>query len=258
MNLCTNAGHAMEKEGGSLQIKLSNTAVTEEDVHFDPEVEPGNYVKLTVSDTGHGMEPSVLQRIFEPYFTTKEPGKGTGLGLAVVHGIVKSHGGKIKVYSEVGKGTTFTMFFPRAMGFEKVEDKPMQPLSMGTEKILFVDDEEALTDLGRQILGELGYQVETRTSPIEALEAFRANPQKFDLVITDMTMPQMTGLNLARKIMEIRPGMPIILCIGFSEQAHEQAAGAMGIRAFLYKPLLMRDIADAVRKALNPNMSDMQ
>jgi DNA-binding NtrC family response regulator len=137
------------------------------------------------------------------------------------------------------------------MGFEKVEDKPMQPLSMGTEKILFVDDEEALTDLGRQMLGGLGYQVKTRTSPIEALEAFRANPQKFDLVITDMTMPQMTGLNLARKIMEIRPGMPIIICTGFSEQANEQAAAAMGIRAFLYKPLVMRDIAGAVRKVLD-------
>jgi CheY-like chemotaxis protein len=168
-----------------------------------------------------------------------------------VHGIVKSHGGMIKVYSAVGQGTAITIFLPRAMSFEKVEDKPMPPLSMGTEKILFVDDEKAVADLGRQMFGELGYQVETRTSPIEAFEAFRANPQKFDLVIADMTMPQMSGLKLARKIMEIRPGMPIILCTGFSEQANEQAAGAMGIRAFLYKPLVMRDIAGAVRKALD-------
>jgi PAS domain S-box-containing protein len=258
MNLCANSGHAMEPEGGVLEIDLRKVELAEEDVRFESEMEAGWYVRLIVSDTGHGIDAIILQRIFEPYFTTKEPGKGTGLGLSVVHGIVKSHGGKIKVNSEVGKGTTFTMFFPHAMGFEKVEDQPLQPLSMGTERILFVDDEEALTDLGRKILGKLGYQVETRTSPIEALEAFRANPKKFDLVITDMTMPQMTGLNLARKIMEIRPGMPIILCTGFSEQAKEQAAGAMGIRAFLYKPLLMRDIADAVRKALNPNMSDMQ
>jgi PAS domain S-box-containing protein len=251
MNLCTNAGHSMEKDGGVLQIKLSNAAVTEEDARSDPEVEPGNYVKIIVSDTGHGMEPSVLERIFDPYFTTKEPGKGTGLGLAVVHGIVKSHGGMIKVSSEVGQGTTSTIFLPRAVGFEKVEDKPMPPLSMGTEKILFVDDEEALADLGRHMLGELGYQVETRTSPIEALEAFRANPQKFDLVITDLTMPQLTGLKLARKLMEIRPDIPIILCTGFSEQASEKAAVAIGIRAFLFKPLLMRDIAGAVRKVLD-------
>ena len=251
MNLCVNAGHAMEKDGGVLQIDLSNAALTQEDTRFDPKVEPGDFVKLTVSDTGHGMEPPVLQRIFDPYFTTKELGKGTGLGLTAVHGIVTSHGGMIRVDSEVGKGTTFTIFLPRAMGFEKVEDKPRQPLPMGTEKILFIDDEKVLADLGRQILGELGYQVETRTSPIEALEAFRANPQKFDLVITDLTMPQMTGLNLASKIMEIRPGMPIILCTGFSEQANERAASAMGICAFLLKPLVMRDMAGAVRKALD-------
>jgi CheY-like chemotaxis protein len=251
MNLCVNAAHAMEKDGGVLQIKLSNMALTADDTRLDPEVEPGNYLKVTVSDTGHGMEPSVLERIFDPYFTTKEPGKGTGLGLAVAHGIVKSHGGMIKVYSEVGKGTTFTVFLPRAMGFERVADKPMPPLSRGTEKILFVDDEKVLADLGQQLLEELGYQVETRSSPIEALEAFRANPQKFDLVITDLTMPQMSGLNLARKIMEIRPGMPIIICTGFSEQTNEQAAGAIGIRAFLFKPLVMRDIAGAVRKVLD-------
>jgi PAS domain S-box-containing protein len=254
MNLCVNAGHSMEKDGGVLQIKLSNTTLTEEDTRFDPDVEPGDFVKLTVSDTGHGMEPSVLERIFDPYFTTKERGKGTGLGLSVVHGIVKSHGGMIKVDSEVGKGTTFTIFLPRAMGFEKLEDTPLQPLAMGIEKILFVDDESALADLGQQLIGELGYQVETRTSPIEALEAFRVNPQKFDLVITDLTMPHMSGLNLARKIMEIRPGMPIILCTGFSEQANEQAPGTTGIRAVLYKPLVLRDIADAVRKVLDDKM----
>jgi two-component system cell cycle sensor histidine kinase/response regulator CckA len=251
MNLCVNAAHAMEKDGGVLQINLSNTVLSEEDTRFDPEVEPGDFVKLTVSDSGDGMEPSVLQRIFDPYFTTKEPSKGTGLGLSVVHGIVKSHGGMITVDSEVGKGTTFTVFLQRALGFEKVADKPMSPLAMGTETILFVDDENALADLGRQMLGELGYQVEIRSSPIEALEAFRANPQKFDLVVTDLTMPHMSGLNLARKLMEIRPGMPIILCTGFSEQANEHAASALGICAFLLKPLVMRDIADAVRKALD-------
>jgi PAS domain S-box-containing protein len=251
MNLCVNADHAMEKEGGSLQIKLSNTALSEEDTRFEPKVEPGDFVKLTVSDTGHGMEASVLERIFDPYFTTKEPGKGTGLGLSVVHGIVTSHGGMITVSSAIGKGTTFTVFLPRALGFEKLADTPLKPLAMGTETILFVDDEAVLADLGREILGELGYEVETKTSPIEAAEAFRVNPQKFDLVITDLTMPQMSGLKLSRRLMEIRPDIPIVLCTGFSEQTNEQAADALGIRAVLYKPLVMRDIADAVRKVLD-------
>jgi CheY-like chemotaxis protein len=157
----------------------------------------------------------------------------------------------ITVSSEVGKGTTFTVFLPRTMGFEKVAATPLKPLAMGTETILFVDDEKTIADLGRQMLAELGYQVEIRSSPIEALEAFRANPQKFDLVITDLTMPQMSGLKLARKLMEIRPDIPIILCTGFSEQANGQAPGATGIRAVLYKPLVLRDIADAVRKVLD-------
>jgi CheY-like chemotaxis protein len=164
MNLCVNASHAMEKEGGVLQINLSNTVLSQEDTRFDPGVEPGDFVKLTVSDSGDGMELSVLEHIFDPYFTTKEPGKGTGLGLSVVHGIVKSHGGMIKVDSEVGKGTTFTIFLPRAKGFEKIEDTPTQPLARGTEKILFVDDENAIADLGQHLIGELGYHVEIRTS----------------------------------------------------------------------------------------------
>ena len=251
MNLCTNAGHAMEKDGGVLEIQLGNVELGGEDARFDSEAEAGRYLRLTVSDTGHGIDPAILPRIFEPYFTTKEQGKGTGLGLSVVHGIVKSHGGTIKVYSEVGKGTSFKAYFPLAEDMVVQEAASTRPLPTGTERILFVDDEPGLADLSREMLGHLGYEVDTRTSPIEALEAFRANPQKFDLVITDMTMPNMTGLTLAKKVNEISPGIPVILCTGFSDQANEQRAQALGIRAFLLKPLLMRDLAEAVRKALD-------
>ena len=251
MNLCTNAGHAMEKDGGVLEIQLGNVELGGEDARFDSEAEAGRYLRLTVSDTGHGIDPAILPRIFEPYFTTKELGKGTGLGLSVVHGIVKSHGGTIKVYSEVGKGTSFKVYFPLAEDMVASEAASTRPLPTGTERILFVDDEPGLANLSREMLGHLGYAVETRTSPIEALEAFRANPQKFDLVITDMTMPNMTGLKLAKKVNAISPGIPVILCTGFSDQANEHRAQALGIRAFLLKPIIMRDLAEAVRKALD-------
>ena len=198
-------------------------------------METGGYVRLTVSDTGHGIDPSILPRIFEPYFTTKEQGKGTGLGLSVVHGIVESHGGMIKVYSEPGKGTTFKVFLPHADGAGKTQPVSTKPIPAGDERILFVDDEPALTELSRQMLSRWGYRVEVRTSPVEALEAFRANQGKFDLVITDMTMPQMSGLKLVRKLTEIRPDLPIILCTGFSDQANEDRARAMGVRAFFAK-----------------------
>jgi PAS domain S-box-containing protein len=251
MNLCTNAGHAMEKEGGVLKIELGNVELGEEDGRLDSETEAGSYLRLTVSDTGHGIAPAVLPRIFEPYFTTKEAGKGTGLGLSVVHGIVKTHGGMIKVYSEVGRGTAFKVYLPLAEDLAGPAAVEPRPLPTGNERILFVDDEPALADLSSQMLSRLGYQVEIRTSPVEALEAFRANPQKFNLVITDMTMPGMTGLKLAKKLKEIAPGIPIVLCTGFSDQANEQRAHALGVRAFLLKPIVMRELAEAVRKALD-------
>jgi PAS domain S-box-containing protein len=251
MNLCTNASHAMETNGGVLEIQLGNVELAGEDAGGDSEAEAGRYLRLTVSDTGHGIDPVILPRIFEPYFTTKETGKGTGLGLSVVHGIVTSHGGTIKVYSEVGEGTSFKVYFPLAEDLTVSEAADPRPLPTGSERILFVDDEPGLANISREMLGHLGYAVETRTSPIEALEAFRANPQKFDLVITDMTMPNMTGLTLAKKVSAISPGIPVILCTGFSDQANEQRAHALGIRAFLLKPLLMRDLAEAVRKALD-------
>jgi len=251
MNLCTNAAHAMEEGGGVLKIVLDNKTIAEKDARLDPEIEQGEYVKLTVSDTGHGIDPSVLDRIFDPYFTTKGPEKGTGLGLAVVHGIVKSHGGVIKVYSEVGKGTVFHILLPRVDEAVKKEKKTVQPLLTGTERILLVDDEKPLADIYQRMLDMLGYQVETRTSPIEALEAVRTNPQKYDLIITDMTMPQMTGFNLAKRLMDIRPDLPVILCTGFSDQMTEEKARSVGILAFLLKPVLLNDMADTLRRVLD-------
>jgi signal transduction histidine kinase/CheY-like chemotaxis protein len=251
LNLCTNAAHAMEKSGGVLQVRLSNATLTEADVRFDSGLEPGEFVKLEVTDTGHGIDPGIINRIFDPYFTTKEKGKGTGLGLAVVHGIVKAHGGTIKVSSEIGRGTSFQVFLPAMEGHVRPERRIAPDLPRGNERVLLVDDEKVLADIEKRMLNMLGYQVEIRTSPIEALEAFRANSRRFDLVMTDMTMPQLTGLNLARKILEIRPGMPIILCTGFSEQASEQAALAIGIRKLLLKPLALESLALAVREALD-------
>jgi CheY-like chemotaxis protein len=233
------------------QIDFDNVSVTKEEARIDPDVEPGNFVRLSVSDTGHRMEPRIMERIFDPYFTTKEPGKGTEFGLSVVHGIVKSHGGKLKVYSEAGKGTVFHVFLPRSDGVEKVQPEYAQPLPRGSERLLFVDDEKTLADMGKEMLALLGYQVESRTSPVEALEAFRANPEKFDAVIRDMTMPNLTGVNLPRKLLEIRPKIPIILCNGFSDQANEERARAAGVRAFLFKPVALQDFAAAVRKVLD-------
>ena len=251
MNLCTNAGHAMEAEGGVLEIDLRNVELTEEDAGIESEMGAGRGVRLSVSDTGHGIDPAVLPRIFEPYFTTKEPGKGTGLGLSVVHGIVNSHGGMIRVSSKVGQGTTLSIYFPLAAGTAQFEAAPSGPLPQGDERILLVDDEPLLAEIVCKMLGRLGYRVDVRTSPVEALEAFRANPQKFDLVITDKSMPQMTGLKLARELKAIRAGTPIILCTGFSDQANEQKALAMGFRSVLLKPLAMRDLAETIRKVLD-------
>jgi CheY-like chemotaxis protein len=253
MNLCTNAWHAMQDRGGVLRIDLDNVVVAEEDGQLNPELETGRYVKINVSDSGHGIEPSIRERIFDPYFTTKGPGQGTGLGLSVVHGIVKSHGGFIKVYSETEKGTTFQIFLPRADGLEDSTPKSEQELPKGQEKILFVDDEVMIANLGKKMLERLGYQIEIRTGPIEALELFRANPDRFDAIISDMTMPQMNGLVLAQEIWAIRPNIPIILSTGFSDEANEARARSVGIHAFLFKPILLSEIANTVRKVIDEN-----
>jgi len=252
INLCTNASHAMEETGGMLDIGIQNVLLDEDSVALiDPELTRGNYVKVTVSDTGHGIAPEIIERIFDPYFTTKDVGIGSGLGLSVVHGIVKIHRGAITVDSELGKGTTFSVFFPVTEEEVVTESKTIKELPTGNENILFVDDEESIVLIVRQILERLGYQVEVKMNPVEALELFRSHPDQFDLVITDMAMPQMTGDKLVKEILNIRSEMPIILCTGFSEKVTEENAKALGIKAFAMKPMTLRDLAVMVRKVLD-------
>jgi PAS domain S-box-containing protein len=254
MNLCTNAAHAMQEKGGTLEVSLTNVTLADSDFksrHSD--MSPGPYLRLSISDTGHGMSPNVLERIFDPYYTTKEMGEGTGLGLAVVHGIVKSLDGTITVYSERGKGSTFNVYLPAITSDVEPEFKAVEPIPTGNERILFIDDEQPIVNLAKQVLERLGYDVVTKTDSIEALKLIQANPAEFDLVITDLTMPNMAGDALAQEIMRIRPDVPIILCTGFSKRLSEEKAKALGIRAFVNKPILKPEIADTVRKVLDEN-----
>jgi PAS domain S-box-containing protein len=253
MNLCTNAAHAMKENGGVLEVSLVNVEMDIDTTAQHPDIHPGPNLRLTVSDTGIGIAPDLVERIFDPYFTTKKVGEGTGLGLAVVHGIVKSHGGIIKVYSEQGKGSTFHVYFPRIDGFQEItETQKVELLPMGDhERVLFIDDEQALVELGEKMLEHLGYEVTVRTSSIEALELFRNQPDRFDLIITDFTMPNMTGDKLAQEVMRLRPGLPVILCTGFSERISEMKAKALGIQEFVMKPFDLNDLAQTIRRALD-------
>jgi two-component system cell cycle sensor histidine kinase/response regulator CckA len=251
MNLAANAAHAMAKTGGTLSVKLENIDLDSTMSAEYGQLKPGPYVTLTVQDTGHGMDETIKNRIFDPYFTTKEKGVGTGLGLSLVHGIVNKIGGEIAVESELGKGATFRVYLPRIDTGAVEKTKPLDPIHEGRECILFVDDEEVLVDIGQKMLEKLGYKVIARTSPLEALEAFRAQANKIDLVISDLTMPNMTGDILARELMRLKPDIPIIVCSGFSEQINEQNARSMGIREFVMKPLVMRKLADTIRKVLD-------
>ena len=251
MNLCTNASHAMEEKGGVLDVALTDTELDSGFTATHPGLKPGPFLRLTVTDTGYGIKPHVLERIFEPFFTTKQPGEGTGLGLSVVHGIVKSHGGGIYAYSEPGKGSTFHVYLPAIKRESEEKSETARPFTGGTERILFVDDEPMLADLGEQLLKSLGYEVATRTSSRDALELFRKQPDQFDLIITDMTMPHMTGDTLAREMIKIRTDIPVILCSGYSKQVSEENAKGIGIRAFVMKPILRRTIAETVRKVLD-------
>jgi CheY-like chemotaxis protein len=253
MNLCTNAAHAMRTKGGQLKIDLSDVVLGGSFIEQHPYLSPGAYIKLRVIDTGHGMEKAILDRIFDPFFTTKERGEGTGMGLAVVLGIVKSHGGAITVESEVGKGSIFNVFLPVILQEVDHEVKTRGPIPTGTERILFIDDEKSLVDLGQQILERLGYKVTIRTSSVEALELFMEQPEKFDLVITDMTMPNMTGDELAGKLMNIRADIPVILCTGYSERISRERAHRLGIKEFILKPIVMRELAKTVRGVLDKN-----
>jgi PAS domain S-box-containing protein len=250
INLCTNAYHAMP-DGGTLEVSLKHLTFDENTQDQHPGSIPGPYVNLTISDTGHGISDEEIDRIFDPYFTTKEIGKGTGMGLAVVHGIIKEHNGLITVKSELGRGTTFNIFFPAVEKEAVAETITDEKLPAGNESILFIDDEKPLAQLGYKRLERLGYKVEATTSPLDALELFRSQPDKFDLVVTDMTMPQMTGEKLIKEILNIRSDIPIILCTGFSEKLDEKKAAAIDAAAYIEKPVDKRDFAFKVRSVLD-------
>ncbi|MCX5864818.1 MAG: response regulator [Deltaproteobacteria bacterium] len=251
MNLCTNAYHAMRETGGTLAVSLEEVTIGAEDYGY-ASLTPGNYLKLEVSDTGCGIEPEIQEKIFEPYFTTKKPGEGTGMGLAVVHGIVKSHHGHITVYSEQGKGTSFHVYLPLTEQLAvalPLETVPQELRGKG-EQVLFVDDEEPIRAVVDAILSKNGYQVATFADGRQAWAEFQKNPEQFDLVITDMTMPSMTGAELAQKILASRPQIPIILCTGQSELINKEKALAMGICVYLNKPIRMETLLGAARNAL--------
>jgi PAS domain S-box-containing protein len=256
MNLCTNAAHAMHKSGGILGLGLSDIGLDSKEANTYPGLRPGAYLRLSVSDTGQGMSPAVKERIFEPYFTTKQVGEGTGLGLAVVHGIVKSLNGAITVESKPGKGSVFNILFPKIVGRSKAEIENHETVPTGVERILMVDDEKSLTVTGKRLLEGLGYTVTAKNSSSEALEDFRQDPDQYDLVITDMTMPDMTGDKLAREIMDIRPDMPVILCTGYSELITEESAKEKGIRELVMKPLVTGQLAKTIRRVLDGSDGD--
>ena len=256
MNLCTNSAHAMMQKGGILEVSLENCFLDGEAASLHPDLMPGNFLRLTVSDNGHGMSHEVIERIFDPFFTTKDRGEGTGMGLAVVHGIVKSCDGAISVESEVGKGTTFEILLPAVESKAQTRENVARPLPGGSEKILIVDDEVVIIDLLKGVLENLNYRVVARNSSADALEAFRSRPEEFDLIITDQTMPHMTGAELAKEVMKIRPDIPIILCTGFSEILSENQAMAIGIREFVMKPVVLNDLADTVRRLLDEKTED--
>jgi PAS domain S-box-containing protein len=252
LNLCTNSAYAMGGSEGAIEVALEAVELDDVSTREHAGLIPGRYVRLTVSDTGPGIDPSIIGRIFDPFFTTKPKGAGTGMGLAVVHGIVNNLDGEISVDSAPGQGTTFEILLPAIKQTVPAESNEPALIAGGRESIIFVDDEPQIVKLGRYVLEQLGYQVLSSTNPIEALEAFRAQPDRFDLVISDVTMPKMTGDKLAMEIRRIRPDIPIILCTGFSAHISEETVEAIGVQALLMKPLLKREMAEAVRRVLDP------
>ncbi|ABC76091.1 response regulator [Syntrophus aciditrophicus] len=251
MNLCTNAAHAMRETGGVLEVSLKNRDIGAAEIVPDFQLEPGSYVVLTIRDTGQGIPPDIQNRIFEPFFTTKSPGEGTGLGLSVVYGIVKKYNGMVTVDSVPRKGATFQVFLPRVDDNLTFIQEEEEILPCGSEHILFVDDETALVEMGQETLRTLGYRVTGICNSLEALETFRRTPSLFDLIITDMTMPQMTGTVLSRHLLQIRGDIPIILCTGYSEFITEKEAKELGIREFIMKPLFMKELATVIRRVLD-------
>jgi CheY-like chemotaxis protein/anti-sigma regulatory factor (Ser/Thr protein kinase) len=255
MNLCTNAAHAIGDEGGTITVGLDKVSVDHTTDMSNTDIEPGSYIRLSVCDTGHGMMPQVLDKIFDPYFTTKEKGKGTGLGLAVVHGIVKRHKGHLSVESEPEKGTTFFIHFPILEEIVSADEKNVaDSFPGGNECILFVDDEKDVIEIGERMLTHLGYEVIAKSDSIEVLDLFRSQSDRFDLVITDMTMPKLTGDKLAEEMLRIRNDIPIILYTGYTENFSKKQAQKIGIKEFGMKPFEMRDLAETTRRVLDQSV----
>jgi signal transduction histidine kinase/ActR/RegA family two-component response regulator len=252
INLCTNAAHAMSGRAGELWVGLDEVEPDTAFLGRHPDLAPGTYQRLTVRDSGHGIDPAIRERIFEPFFTTKQREEGTGMGLSVVLGIVRSHKGTITVDSVPGKGSTFEVYLPIVRRVKpEVAFDAVAGLPPGHERILLVDDEDAVVDLGRRMLEHLGYRVTTCRNGVEAFKLFMQNPWRFDVVVTDMTMPKMTGEALAKKLLLIRTDIPIILCTGYNRTMSREHARAIGIREFALKPLSIRDLAHTVRKVLD-------
>jgi CheY-like chemotaxis protein/anti-sigma regulatory factor (Ser/Thr protein kinase) len=251
MNLCTNAFQAMRKNGGVLTVSLKRVVSDDKFLQSQPKLNEQEYVQLTVSDTGEGMDQTTMERIFEPFFTTKNVGEGTGLGLSVVHGIVTSHKGDVIVESEPGKGTTFRVYLPVIENAAEKAKKSDGKIAGGHERILLVDDDRVVISVIKRVLDRSGYDVTTRSSGVESLETFRAHPDDFDLVITDQTMPKMTGMKLAGELHNIRPDLPIILISGFGDEVTEKSARAKGIKEFILKPVSAGGLSKAVRRVID-------
>lgn len=251
MNLCTNAFHAMEETGGVLTISVQEVVLCEEDLANDPIAQAGNFVQLSIGDSGPGIDSDIRDKIFDPYFTTKETGRGTGMGLSIVHGIVTSNGGFISLVSEAGKGTVFHVHFPVIDKKESVEQNTVEHIPTGSDRILLIDDEKILAQMGKDMLERLGYHVTVSINSVEAFKIFQDQPDNFDLVITDQTMPRMTGLEVAQKMIDIRPDIPIILCTGYSTIVSEEKAKSLGVKEFAFKPLSKKDLARLIRRVLD-------
>jgi PAS domain S-box-containing protein len=254
MNLCTNAGHAMRPNGGTLKVELVEETLTNDFTDHYPAMLPGEYLKIAVRDTGPGIAPDIRDKIFDPYFTTKQKGEGTGMGLAVVQGIVQNCHGAITVGSSPGEGACFNVYLPIIQMAEPVQTQAHMAIPGGHEHILFVDDEPPLADLSKQILERMGYRVTIRTSSIEALELFKSNPESVDLVISDMTMPHMTGDILTIKLLAIRPDLPVIICTGYSEKITQEIIDRLKIRALIMKPIIRDELLLTVRQILDDAM----
>ncbi|SLM29848.1 putative PAS/PAC sensor hybrid histidine kinase [Desulfamplus magnetovallimortis] len=251
MNICINAAQAMEENGGTLNVTVDKMQIKCID-HIYPDISPGQWLKITISDSGPGISNDIIERIFDPYFTTKPVGKGSGMGLSVVHGIVKSHHGAIYVDTSPEQGATFNIFFPVVAEKNMPNVTRSEDISFGNgEKILFVDDEASIVDMAVKILKRLGYHVESETNPIKALEKFRSRPYAFDVVLTDMTMPKINGIKLAASLKEINPNIPVILCTGYNSLIDEEKAKSIGIDGYTMKPIVVKEIAKTIRDVLD-------